>query len=243
MKNVLILGAGSDIAQACAHAFASDGCGLTLASRDTAKLEEVAEDIRIRHGSEVEVRAFDALDTDSHKQFYQSLPAAPDIVVCAFGYLGEQESAQGDFAQARRIIDTNYSGAVSILEVVAADFAARAAGVIVGIGSVAGDRGRQSNYIYGSAKGALAIYLAGLRSRLADSGVHVLTVKPGFVDTKMTAGLDLPPAITARPEQVARDIRKAVQKRRNIIYSIWIWRYIMLIIRSVPEAIFKRLSI
>jgi len=170
------------------------------------------------------------------------LQQSPDLVICAFGYLGEQELAQDDFEQARRIIDTNYSGAVSILEVVAADFANRATGVIVGIGSVAGDRGRQSNYIYGSAKGALAIYLAGLRNRLAKSGVHVATVKPGFVDTKMTAGLDLPPAITAQPEQIASDILKAVKKRRNIVYSLWIWRYIMLIIRSIPEMIFKRLS-
>lgn len=242
MKNVLILGAGSEIAQACAHSFARDGKSLTLASRKTERLEEIAADIRIRHSCEVAVRAFDALATDSHQEFYKSLPQPPGIVICAFGYLGEQEQAQSDFAQARRIIDTNYSGAVSILEVIAADFAARGAGAIVGIGSVAGDRGRQSNYIYGSAKGAFAIYLAGLRNRMMKSGVHVLTVKPGFVDTKMTAGMDLPPLLTAQAERVAEDIRKAVAKRRNIIYSFWIWRYIMLVIRSVPEAIFKRLS-
>jgi len=242
MSSVLILGAGSDIARALAHSFAERGDDITLASRGVDELGRLAADLEIRHGVTAAALRFDALDTDSHRAFYEALPDKPDTVVCAFGYLGEQERAQSDFAETRRIIDTNYTGAVSILEIAAADMQARGAGAIVGIGSVAGDRGRQSNYIYGSAKGAFAIYLAGLRNRLARTGVHVMTVKPGFVDTKMTAGLDLPAPVTARPEQVAAAIMKGLRRRSNTVYSLWMWRYIMLIIRHIPEFIFKRLS-
>jgi len=161
-------------------------------------------------------------------------------VVTAFGILGDQERAQGDFPHAREIVESNYLGAVSILEIVAADFEKRGHGWIAGIGSVAGDRGRGSNYIYGSAKGALAIYLGGLRNRLCKRGVHVMTVLPGFVRTKMTRGLPLPERLVAEPEAVARDIHRGLKARRNILYTRWFWRWIMLVIRSVPEALFKR---
>jgi len=160
-----------------------------------------------------------------------------------FGYLGEQAVAQSDFSEAQKIIDTNYTGAVSILNIVADDFEQRKSGAIIGISSVAGDRGRQSNYIYGSAKAALTAYLSGLRNRLAKSKLQVMTVKPGFVRTKMTANLPLPGPVTAKPHQVANDVFKAYRKQNDVIYTLWMWRYLMLVVRHIPEAIFKRMSL
>ncbi len=242
MSNILILGAASDIAQALAHRFAREGFTMVLAGRDAEHLAVIAKDIELRYQVTAEVREFDAVATDTHRDFYDALPVKPDIVACVFGYLGDQGMAQSDYGEARRIIDTNYSGAVSILNIVADDYEQRRAGTIIGVASVAGDRGRQSNYIYGSAKGAFAIYLAGLRNRLFKAGASVLTVKPGFVATKMTSHLDLPKALTAQPQKVADDIYRAYRKRRDCVYTIWPWRYIMLVIKSIPEFVFKRLS-
>lgn len=242
--NVLILGGNSDVAHAVARQFAEKAnADVTLASRDMELLEKKAKDIEIRHDTTVRAVAFDATDVQGHAAFYDQLDPKPDVVVAAFGYLGDQLQAQRDGQEARRIIETNYTGAVSILEIVAADFEARANGVIIGIGSVAGLRGRQSNYLYGSAKGALGIYLSGLRNRLSKQGVHVITVLPGFIDTKMTAGMGLPGLLTAAPRQVAEDIFSAYQKSKNTIYTRWFWRWIMVIIRAIPETLFKRLSL
>lgn len=244
MTHVLILGATSDIAKALAHKYASQGVDLILAARQPDRLEDVVSDLEIRHNVKAQAVEFEALAYDEHVAFYAGLPAKPDIAICVFGYLGDQRTAQSDFAEAKKIIDSNYTGAVSILEIIAADFEQRKSGTIIGIGSVAGDRGRQSNYIYGSAKAALATYLSGLKNRLAKSNVQVLTVKPGFVRTKMTAGMPLPAPVTAKPEQVANDIFKAQQKNSDkVVYSLWMWRYIMFIIRAIPEPIFKRLSL
>jgi hypothetical protein len=129
------------------------------------------------------------------------------------------------------------------LNIIANDFEQRRSGVIIGVSSVAGDRGRGSNYMYGSAKAGFTAYLSGLRNRLAKSNVHVITVKPGFVRTRMTEGLPLPGPVTAKPEQVARDVFKAYRGRRNEVYTLWMWRYIMLVIKLIPEAIFKRLNL
>ncbi len=242
MKHALILGATSDIAKALAHKYASQGYGLTLAARKPEQLTETVTDLEIRHAGQATAVAFDALDYASHPKFYSSLAAKPDVAICIFGYLGTQETAQIDFSEAEQIINTNYSGAISILNIIANDFEQRKSGTIIGISSVAGDRGRQSNYIYGSAKAAFSVYLAGLRNRLVKAKVHVLTVKPGFVRTKMTANLSLPAPVTAKPAQVAEDIFKAHHKGSNQLYTLWMWRYIMLIIRHIPEGIFKRLS-
>jgi short-subunit dehydrogenase len=164
-------------------------------------------------------------------------------VICVFGYLGDADKARSDFAEAQLIMDTNYTGAVSILDIAAADFETRGAGAIIGISSVAGDRGRGSNYHYGSAKAGFTAYLSGLRNRLASKGVHVLTVKPGFVHTRMTEELDLPGAVTATPDQVARAVVNAAEKKRNVIYTLWMWQFIMLIIRHIPEPLFKKLKL
>jgi short-subunit dehydrogenase len=243
MTHVLIFGAASDIAKALAYTFAGQGFSPILAARNADRLADVARDINIRHEVDAVAVEFDALAFQTHPAFYVDLPARPDVAICVFGYLGEQKVAQSDFAEAHKIIDTNYTGAASILNIIANDFEKRRSGTIIGISSVAGDRGRGSNYLYGSAKAAFSAYLSGLRNRLSKTGVHVITVKPGFVRTKMTAGMPLPGPVTAKPKQVAADVYRAYLKRSNVVYTKWMWRYIMLLIRHLPESIFKRLNL
>jgi short-subunit dehydrogenase len=242
MNNVLILGATSDLAQAIAKRFAAEGYSLFLAARNMELLEPVAGDLRVRSSADIQTLEFDALDFSSHRAFYESLPNKPDVVVCVFGYMGDQLLARTDFDEVRKTIDVNYTGAVSILNVVADDFESRGQGAIIGISSVAGDRGRQSNYMYGSAKAGFTAYLSGLRNRLEKAGVHVMTVKPGFCRTKMTESLELPAALTAEPEQVASAIFNGLKDKRNVIYTRWMWRWIMLVIKCIPEFIFKKLG-
>jgi len=243
MGYILIIGAKSDIAKGIAKKYAENGYNLFLAARRSSELEDFATDIKIRNNNKVQCIELDILDYHSHQEIYNSLVERPIGVILVAGYLGNQEKAQTDFEEAQKIIDTNYTGAVSILNVVANDFEKIKNGFIIGISSVAGDRGRKSNFIYGSAKGGFAIYLSGLRNRLFNSNVHVMTVKPGFVATKMTEGLDLPKKLTAQPGEVANDIYQAQQKGKNILYSKWYWRGIMLIIKNIPEVLFKKSSI
>ncbi|MFO7802827.1 MAG: SDR family oxidoreductase [Desulfovermiculus sp.] len=237
---ILILGANSDMATATARRFARAGYNIHLASRNTEELERETSHLKIKYGVQAQNVFFDAQDYASHPGFYSDLLPKPFGVVLAFGLMGQQDQAQNDFSQTREIIDTNFTGAVSILEVISADFERRKYGFIVGISSVAGDRGRQSNYIYGSAKAGLSAYLSGLRHRFFASGVHVLTVKPGFVATKMTADLDLPGKLTAQPQEVGDRIFEAVRKKKNTIYVRGVWRQIMFTIIHLPEFIFKR---
>jgi len=237
---LLILGANSDMAIACAKRYAKAGYNIYLASRNVSECEKTATDLKIQFQIEALAIKFDARDFSSHAQFYADLPNKAKGVILAFGMMHEQHAAQQDFALAQDMIEANFTGAVSILEIIAADFERRMSGFIVAISSVAGDRGRQSNYIYGSTKAALTAYLAGLRHRLAGSGVSVLTVKPGFVATKMTADLDLPEKLTAQPEQVANNIFSAVEKNKSTIYVKPIWRLIMLIIIHIPNFVFHK---
>lgn len=243
MPTILLLGATSDVAQACARQSAKEKHDLILAGRDLETLNRMASDLTIRYQVKALPVQFDAVDFASHNAFYSSLNPKPDVTVCVFGLLGDQKESEKDWDACRKVLESNYNGAVSILNVVANEYEARKSGVIVGISSVAGERGRQSNYIYGSAKAGFTAYLSGLRNRLQASGVHVITVKPGFIATRMTEGLKLPKPTTAQPDQVASAIMKAVRKRKNVIYTLWMWRYIMLIIRSIPEGIFKKLKL
>lgn len=243
MKTVLILGATSDIAQAIARKFAQEQYHLQLAARHPDRLENLASDLRIRHGVEVQTLYFDAIQYDNHYDFYQSLSPSPSVAITVFGYLGNQTKGQQAWEEASKIIQTNYTGAVSILNIVAENFAARRAGTIVGVSSVAGDRGRGSNYLYGSAKAGLSQYLSGLRNRMATVGVSVITVKPGFVATSMTESLDLPRLLTAQPDTVANDIVSAVRRKKDVVYSRWFWRWIMLIIQAIPEKLFKQMKL
>ncbi len=239
--HLLVLGANSDIALAIARLFAQvESATLYLASRNMERLTRKAKDLEIRYQIRAVPLYFDATDYASHQEFYRTLDPKPDGVILAFGYLGLQERAQRVFQEAKSVVETNYLGAVSILEIIASDFEKRGFGFIIGISSVAGVRGRQSNYIYGSAKGALTVYLGGLRNRLFKHNVHVLTVLPGFVRTRMTEGLELPGMLTAEPEDVAEDVYKAYKKGKDIIYSKWFWRFIIRITTAIPETIFKR---
>jgi decaprenylphospho-beta-D-erythro-pentofuranosid-2-ulose 2-reductase len=242
MQNLLILGATSDLAQAIARRFAAEGWSLTLAARNMNVLEPVAGDLRVRSNSKVNMVQFDATDFENHASFYTSLKVKPDAVICVFGYMGDQMLARTDFEEVQKTIQVNFTGAVSILNIVANDFEQRGKGSIIGISSVAGDRGRQSNYIYGSAKAGFTAYLSGLRNRLAKCGVHVMTVKPGFCRTKMTENLQLPAALTAEPDQVAHAVFQGLDQKHNVVYTLWMWRWIMLIIRMIPEFIFKKLN-
>jgi decaprenylphospho-beta-D-erythro-pentofuranosid-2-ulose 2-reductase len=242
-ENVLILGAASDMAVAIARKFAAEGYTITLAARNLEKLQAIEADLKVRHKAMVSSVRFDALDFKSHETFYKTLPEKPDIVICVFGLLGDQYEAQKNWKACEEIISSNYLGAVSILNVVANDFENRRKGVIVGISSVAGDRGRQSNYFYGSAKAGFTAYLSGLRNRLFRHGAHVLTVKPGFVKTRMIENLKTPGPLTALPKKVAENIFKAVRAKRNSIYVLPVWALIMLIIRNIPEGIFKKLKL
>ena len=243
MSYVLIIGAKSDIAKATAREYAKQGYDLYLAARNSEELAEFAQDIITRTQRIVKLLELDILNYKSHQAFYDNLDEKPLGVISAIGYLGDQEKAESDFSEAQQIMDTNYTGVVSLFNIIANDFEKRRSGFMVGISSVAGDRGRKSNYIYGSAKAALTAYLSGLRNRLYDAQVHVLTVKPGFVATKMTEELDLPEKLTAQPEAVAEDIYKAQQKNKNVLYTKWIWKWVMLIIRNIPEFQFKKMSI
>lgn len=243
MPTILLLGAGSDMAIAIARRFAAAQYNIQLAGRQMVALQPLQQDLRIRYGITATVHQFDATAYDTHVAFYNTLPVKPDITLCAFGYLGDQEKAQQDWPEAARILQANFTGAVSILNIVANDYEARKSGMIIGISSVAGERGRQSNYIYGSAKAGFTAYLSGLRNRLFRSGVHVMSVQPGFVNTQMTQHLNLPPLLTAQPELVANAVFKAVGRRKNVLYVKWPWKYIMLIIKLIPEFIFKKLKL
>ncbi|MGH1423335.1 MAG: SDR family oxidoreductase [Pseudooceanicola sp.] len=240
---VLILGGRSDIGLATAHAFAAQGHPIQLAARNVATLETARNDLALRHSVEVSLHEIDALATQGHADFAASLTPEPGIVICAIGALGNQDKDEEDHANAVQVMRANFEGPASLMAVFANRMAARGQGTLVGISSVAGDRGRAANYIYGSAKAGFTAYLSGLRNRLAKQGVHVVTVKPGFVATSMTEGMDLPEKLTAEPEQVGAAILKAVQKRRNIVYVKPIWWVVMSVICSIPETIFKKLSI
>ncbi|MCB0493070.1 MAG: SDR family oxidoreductase [Cyclobacteriaceae bacterium] len=240
-STVLILGASSDVGKSLAEYYYSKGYGLVLAARNTSLVEAYLSKWPDRN--EVKLLSFDANEFSQHKEWFTNMGIVPDITICVFGYLGDQEKASRNWDECNRILISNYSGAVSILNVVAEVYRVKKKGVIAGISSVAGDRGRQSNYFYGSAKAGFTAYLSGLRNSLLSSGVHVLTVKPGFINTKMTAGLNLPKPLTAQPEQVAKAVYLGCKNRRNTIYVLPIWRLIMLVIKWIPEFIFKRLKL
>ena len=242
-KHVLILGARSDIALATAHHFAAEGYAIQLAARACDTLIDEQKDIQLRHNVVVTLHEFDALALDTHEVFVEELPALPNIAICAVGLLGDQSEAEKDLNAATSIMRSNYEGPASIFAVLANKFEVRGTGVLVGISSVAGERGRASNYVYGSAKAGYTAFLSGLRNRLAKKGVHVITVLPGFAATKMTAGLDLPEKLTAAPSELAVAIDRAIGRKRNIVYVRPIWKLIMCIIRSIPESIFKKLSL
>ena len=244
MPTVLILGANAGIGRALAAEFASHQHDLILAGRDLEELQYLAADLSLRHNvsagaARVDVLDFDILESGLAACIALAGDSLEGAVLCT-GYLGDPETARKDLNEARRILDTNFTGSALALNVLANHFERKRMGFICALSSVAGDRGRQSNYLYGSAKGGLATYLQGLRNRLYHSGVQVTTVKPGYVDTRMVfGGAKLP--LVASPEAVARDIYYAVKRRKNVVYVPWFWRIIMLIVCLIPEGLYKKL--
>lgn len=243
-KTLLLAGATSDIGRATALAYAEAGWDVLLAARNEDEGRRNADDLATRTGRQVSLHRLDVLDTEGLAGFVDGLPVLPDSVVCVVGELGEQARAESDLAHAALVLRTNFEGPALLLGLFAERFAARGYGTIVGVSSVAGDRGRASNYVYGAAKAGLTAFLSGLRNRLARSGLRVVTVKPGFVRTRMTAGMKLPPLLTAEPSEVARAIFAAAEKGgRDVVYVRKVWRLVMAIISAIPEPVFKRLRL
>ena len=239
----LVIGATSDIGRAIARRLGEEGYVLQLAGRDPVRLERVAEEIRSQWGCPVTTLPCDVLEEDGGSALVGTLDPLPAVAVCVVGLLGDQRRSERDAAEAERVMRTNFVGPALLLGALAERFAERGSGVLVGVSSVAGDRGRAANYVYGSAKAGLTAFLSGLRNRLAGSGVHVMTVKPGFVRTRMTAGMRLPAGLTATPEEVAGAVARALRTRRDVVYVRRIWRPIMLAVRAVPERLFKRMKV
>lgn len=241
-KIVLVLGGSSDIGRATGRAFAKAGWDVQLAGRDANALEPDAADLRARNSVNASTHRFDVLDTASFDGFVAGLPALPDAVVSIVGLLGVQETAQRDLDHATTIMRSNYEGPSLILGLFAEKFLARGSGTIVGVSSVAGDRGRASNYVYGSAKAGFSAFLSGLRARTSRSGVQVITVKPGFVRTRMTEGMKLIGPLTVEAPVVGDAIFDAVARKKDVVYVSNKWRLVMFIIKALPEAIFKKLK-
>jgi decaprenylphospho-beta-D-erythro-pentofuranosid-2-ulose 2-reductase len=242
---VLILGATSAIAQETARLFAAAGDKLFLVARNPERLEAVVHDLKTRGAVQVESLRVDLARTEDHASLIERAQTALgglDVALIAHGTLGDQKASERDWELAERELRTNFLSAASLLTHLGNRFEAQRGGTIAVISSVAGDRGRQSNYVYGSAKAALSTFAAGLRNRLFKAGVHVVTVKPGFVDTPMTAHLPKN-ALFVGPDKIARGIVRAIERKRDVVYLPWFWRWILLVIRSVPERVFKRLSL
>ncbi len=238
----LVLGASSSVARAFARQAAESGADLILAGRDIRDIDRVAADARIRGGGRVDVRAFDAIDRAGHEAFVAELPRRPFNVFLAFGMLAPQDEIDRNPALAQEVIAVNYLGAVSMLSRLAPRMAAEGGGAIVVLSSVAGDRGRPSNYTYGSAKAGLNAYLQGLRAGYAAKGVSVTTVKPGFMDTAMTYGMS-GMFLVASPEACAKACLRFAAKGCDVVYFPAFWRAIMAIIKAIPERVFKRLKL
>ncbi len=240
----IILGGTSSMARAFARAVAERGCAVFLAGRDMDDLKATAADCRQRGAPLAEALRFDARKPEGFAALIARLEREEGQINAAVfvGSMPDQAAIDADPALIDGVVADNFTGPARFLQMLATVLEARGGGTVVGVGSVAGDRGRLGNYVYGAAKAGFHTYLSGLRNRLGRAGAHVLTVKPGFVDTAMTWGLE-GMFLVAPPEKVAADILRAVDRRRNVIYTPFFWRWIMLIIRTIPEPIFKKLSV
>ena len=242
-KNILILGALSDIAKSISKKFAENGYDLILAARNREKLQKESDNLKNQYNINISTYEFDVLKTETHQNFIKNLEKIPSIVICSIGFMGEQKENENKSELRNKVLRTNFEGPINIISDFANIYEKQKYGTIVGISSVAGERGKSSNYIYGSAKAGFTAFLSGLRNRLAKKNVHVITVLPGPVNTKMISNLEKPGLLTTNTSNVANDIYSAVLKKKNIIYTMKIWRIIMFIIKIIPEQIFKKLKI
>jgi decaprenylphospho-beta-D-erythro-pentofuranosid-2-ulose 2-reductase len=246
MNNILIIGATSAIAEATARRFAARGDRLFLVGRDAARLRMIADDLAVRGAMASATATLDVADFAAHGGVLDAAErelGAIDVVLVAHGTLSDQAECERSIEALRHEFDVNAVSTLALLTDLANRLERRGRGTLAVISSVAGDRGRQSNYVYGSAKAAVTTFLGGLRQRLAKAGVAVLTIKPGFVDTPMTAAIPNKGALWAQPDRVAAAIVKAIDGGRNIVYVPWFWRWIMLVIRHIPEPLFKRMKL
>lgn len=245
--NILIIGASSAIAEATAQFYAqSERANFFLVARNERKLNVVKDDLLVRGAHSIETHVTDLADikqTDAWLTQAFSVLGRIDLVLIAQGILGEQDKAEQDLAHMHEILQVNGISQIDLLAQLANRMEQQASGTIACISSVAGDRGRPSNYVYGTSKAMVTTFLQGLRARLNTANVNVLTIKPGFVDTPMTAEIEKGGPLWASPEIIAEGIAKAVESKRSVVYLPWFWQYIMLIIKHIPEVIFKRLKL
>jgi len=245
MKKILILGATSAIAQATARIWAKEGAALFLVGRDASRLNSIANDLKARGASQVNLMNADLGALEMHDEIIQSAIGkleSVDIALLAHGTLSDQKKCEESAGLATKEIHNNAISTVSLLTIIANVFEKQRKGVICVIGSVAGDRGRASNYVYGSAKALVTTFMSGLRQRLHPSGVHVVLIKPGFVDTPMTANFPKG-TLWSQPELIAKIIAIAITKKSTVVYAPSWWRYIMLIIKLLPEKFFQKISL
>lgn len=245
-QKILIIGATSGIAEAVARRYAEQGAQLFLAARNNDKLQAISTDLAIRGAREVKTFVLDTNESDRISQMLDTAWQAfvtIDVALVAHGTLPDQARTETDITYGISEFRTNAESVIACLVGLAGRFEPQGKGVIAVIGSVAGDRGRAANYLYGAAKAAIDTYTSGLRVRLFKHGIHVLTIKPGFVATPMTAQLNLSVQLMATPERVAKDIQHAIIARKNVLYTPWFWKWIMLIVHWIPEAVFKRMKL
>ena len=246
MQNILIVGATSAIAEATARKLARKECRYLLAARQSDKLEAIAADLRLRAGCAVDTISYDAADrrdatrvVDQAKRVFDRI----DLVLVVYGSLPDQTACEKSVDRTLHEIEVNALSVIVLLTLLAHTLEAQGAATVAVISSVAGDRGRQSNYVYGAAKAMVSTFLSGLRNRLDRKGVHVLTIKPGFVDTPMTAAIEKKGMLWATPEQIADGIVRGIEKRKDVVYLPWFWAIIMRLVRQIPERLFKRMSL
>jgi short-subunit dehydrogenase len=235
-KNLLILGAASDIAGAIALKFASEGWSLSLAARDTNILRTKFSSDPSVAPHIVGLYSFDALAMHEHNSFYKALPTKPDAVIIAYAFTGPHDTSSVPLEIIEQIITTNYTGIVSIANIIKQDFLDRGTGSLTILSSVAGERAKGKNYYYGASKAALSYYIDGLRHELAPTDVHILHVKPGFIKTKMLPAF-APKLLTALPVTAADDIYQAIINKKEVLYTPWYWRWILMVYRLLPDSL------
>ena len=246
MKRILIIGAVSAIAAACAREWAAQGAEFFLVGRNNEKLDQTAADLRARGAKAVAIHLMDVTDFTAHHAMLESCMGVMqqiDIALIAHGTLPDQKACEQDVNLALREFANNGTSVIALMTLLGNQFEKQRCGTLAVISSVAGDRGRPSNYLYGTAKAAVSTFCDGMRVRLFKVGVHLIDIRPGFVDTPMTQGLPLPAMLVVKPEQVARSIVKGITQKVDVLYVPRFWVLIMLIIKLIPNVVFKRINL